>query len=178
MISKKIIYLFLFFVVLSCNKQNNISLTPLDTVPHVDIEKFMGDWYVIANIPTIIEKNAFNAIENYKLNSRGEIETTFSFYQDSPNGNKKVYTPKGYIYNKETNAEWRMEFLWPIKLPFLIIDLAEDYSYTVIGYPNREYVWIMSRNIELDEVTYGKILNNLELVGYDISKIKHVPQIW
>ena len=138
----------------------------------------MGDWYVIANIPTIIEKNAFNAIENYKLNSRGEIETTFSFYQNSPNGNKKVYTPKGYIYNKETNAEWRMEFLWPIKLPFLIIDLAEDYSYTVIGYPNREYVWIMSRNIELDEVTYGKILNNLELVGYDISKIKHVPQIW
>ena len=178
MISKKIIYLFLFFVVLSCKKQNNISLNPLDTVPYVDIEKFMGDWYVIANIPTIIEKNAFNAIENYKLNSRGEIETTFSFYQNSPNGNKKVYTPKGYIYNKETNAEWRMEFLWPIKLPFLIIDLAEDYSYTVIGYPNREYVWIMSRNIELDEVTYGKILNNLELVGYDISKIKHVPQIW
>ena len=178
MISKKIIYLFLFFVVLSCKKQNNISLNPLETVPHVDIEKFMGDWYVIANIPTIIEKNAFNAIENYKLNSRGEIETKFSFYKNSPNGNKKVYTPKGYIYNKETNAEWRMEFLWPIKLPFLIIDLAEDYSYTVIGYPNRKYVWIMSRNFELDEVTYGKILNNLELVGYDISKIKHVPQIW
>ena len=158
MINKHFIYLFSFFVLLSCNRQNNISLPPLNTVSYVDIERFMGDWYVIANIPTVIEKNAFNAIENYKLNNKGEIETTFSFYKNGPNGDKKVYNPKGYIYNKKTNAEWRMEFLWPIKLPFLIIDLAEDYSYTVIGYPNRKYVWIMSRNAKLDKVTYQMIL--------------------
>ena len=56
----------------------------MKTVPYVDIERFMGDWYVIANIPTFIEKRSTNAIESYYLNKKGEIETTFTFYQDDP----------------------------------------------------------------------------------------------
>ena len=71
----------------------------MKTVDYVDIERFMGDWYVIANIPTFIEKGATNAIESYKLGNKGVIETTFTFYQDSPDGEKKVYRPKGFIYN-------------------------------------------------------------------------------
>ena len=89
---------------------------------------------MIANIPTFIEKRATNAVESYRLNEKGQVETTFTFYQDSPNGNKKVYNPVGFIHNTVTNAEWRMQFVWPFKLPFLIIDLASDYSHTVIGY--------------------------------------------
>ncbi len=84
----------------------------METVPFVDIKRFMGDWFVIANIPTFIEKDATNAIESYKLNKKGEIETTFTFYQNSPNGLKKEYRPKGFIYNSKTNAEWRMQFFW------------------------------------------------------------------
>lgn len=37
---------------------------PLATVPAVDLNRFMGDWYVIACIPTFIEKGAHNAIES------------------------------------------------------------------------------------------------------------------
>lgn len=150
----------------------------MKTVPYVDLDRFMGDWYVIANIPTFIEKHATNAIESYKLNESGDIETTFTFYKKSPEGEKKVYTPKGFIFNSKTNAEWRMQFLWPLKMPFLIIDLADDYSYTVIGVPSRKYVWIMSRDTTLDETLYKKIMQNLSDIGYDISRIKKVPQDW
>ena len=80
----------------------------METVANVDIERFMGDWYVIGNIPTFIEKGATNAIESYKLGANGRIETTFTFFKDSPNGEKKTYKPTGFIKNKETNAEWRM----------------------------------------------------------------------
>ena len=59
----------------------------------------MGDWYVIANIPTILEKNAVNAIESYRLNSKGEIETTFTFRKNAPDGKEKVYKPKGFVFN-------------------------------------------------------------------------------
>lgn len=164
-----------------CNGNDSViekKFPPLETVNYVDIERFMGDWYVIANIPTFIEKRATNAIESYKLNDQGEVETTFTFYEDSPNGKIKKYNPKGFIYNKETNAEWRMQFLWPIKMPFLIIDLDEDYSFTVIGVPNRNYVWIMSRKPFINPDTYEMIITKLKEVGYETSKIKMIRQEW
>tara|TARA_S200000501_G_C20334292_1_gene530346 strand:- start:17 stop:472 length:456 start_codon:yes stop_codon:yes gene_type:complete len=150
----------------------------MKTVEHVDINRYMGDWYVIANIPTFIEKRATNAIESYKLGEDGRIETSFSFFKDSPLGEKKIYNPIGFIKNKETNAEWRMQFLWPFKMPFLIIELAEDYSYTVIGIPSRKYVWIMAREPRLDSDIYEKLLQRLSNIGYDISLIKKITQEW
>ena len=89
----------------------------METVANVDIERFMGDWYVIANIPTFIEKGATNAIESYKLGANGRIETTFTFFKDSPNGEKKTYKPTGFIKNKETNAEWRICLLYTSPSP-------------------------------------------------------------
>ena len=150
----------------------------MKTVEFVDLERFMGQWYVIANIPTFIEKRATNAIETYKLNEEGVIQTTFTFFLDSPQGKKKVYSPKGFVYNSETNAEWRMQFIWPFKSPFLIIDLDKSYSYTVIGVPSKKYVWIMAREPLLSEKNYNQIVERLSKIGYDISKIKPVPQIW
>jgi len=150
----------------------------LKTVGYVDLNKFMGDWYVIANIPTFIEKGAVNAIESYELDSKGRVKTTFTFKKDSISGPLKTYNPTGFIHDKETNAEWRMQFLWPFKSPFLIIDLADDYSYTVIGIPSRKYVWIMARDHKMSDDLYNKIISFLEKVDYDINKIERIPQVW
>ena len=158
------------------NEENNFP--KMKTVDYVDLERFMGDWYVIANIPTFIEKNATNAIESYSMTDNGKIKTVFTFFHESPTGGKKTYKPTGFIYNKETNAEWRMQFIWPFKMPFYIIDLDKKYSYTVIGIPSRKYVWIMARDSIMPEDVYDKIINNLELIGYNISKIKKVTQKW
>ena len=62
--------------------------------------------------------------------------------------------------------------------PFLIIELDEDYSYTVIGYPSKKYVWIMARDPQMEEKRYNLILDNLSKIGYDISLIQKVPQMW
>ena len=157
---------------------SNRKLDKLQTVEYVDLQKFMGDWYVIANIPTFIEKGAVNAIESYRLDSKGRIKTTFTFRKDSVSGPEKKYNPTGFIYNRKTNAEWRMQFLWPFRSPFLIIDLDDDYSYTVIGIPSRKYVWIMAREHKMSEGLYNKIISNLEKVGYDITQIKRINQEW
>ena len=167
------------FIFKGCfDNQNLDKYSEMKTVAHVDIERFMGDWYVIANIPTFIEKGATNAIESYKLGNNGTIETTFTFFKDSPSGKKKTYKPTGFIKNKETNAEWKMQFLWPFKMTSLIIDLADDYSHTVIGVPNRKYVWIMARKPTISNDIYKEILNKLKIDGYDVSKIKKLVQSW
>ena len=175
---RKFSLLIILWFSVACNPSDYSDAETMTTVSFVDIERFMGDWYVIANIPTFIEKGSTNAIESYRLNKNGEIETKFTFYQNTPNGNKKVYTPKGFIYNRKTNAEWRMQFIWPFKLPFFIIDLADDYSYTVIGVPSRKYVWIMAREPQLTDDTFKAIVQKLKGIGYDISQIQKILQDW
>ena len=178
---ERIIFSLLSLFLFGCEGADNElkdNFNKLQTVEYVDIDRFMGDWYVIANIPTFIEKRATNAIESYKLDSDGNINTEFTFYQDSPNGKLKRYNPKGFIFNKETNAEWRMQFIWPIKMPFLIIDLSDDYRYTVIGEPNRKYLWIMARNHKISDFDFDQITGNLHNVGYDTSLIRKVIQDW
>jgi apolipoprotein D and lipocalin family protein len=151
-------------------------MDPIYTVPSVDLNRFMGDWYVIANIPTSIEKDAYNALESYRLAEDGTIETTFTFNKGGFDGPRKVYRPRGYIRDKDSNAVWGMQFFWPFKAEYRIIFLNEDYTTTVIGRTKRDYVWIMARQPSIPDEDYALILNFLEDQGYDINKVKKVPQ--
>lgn len=151
---------------------------PLKKVPQVDTKRFMGKWYVIANIPTFIEKDAHNAIETYSWNEKEDrIDVLFTFNKGGFNGEKKSYPQKAFVHDKSGN-EWRIQFFWPLKFPYLIIDLAEDYSYTVIGVPNRSYVWIMARSPSMDAQIYEGIIERLKIQKYDVEKIQKVPQKW
>lgn len=151
-------------------------LPPLQPIARqVDLQKFMGDWYVIAHIPTFIETKACNAVENYALSPDGTIATTFTFNQGSLDGPLKTYRPRGFVYNRKTNAEWRMQFLWPFKAPFLITDLSPDYQTTIIGVPDRKYVWIMARTKTLPAKRYTEMVKFLGESGHDISKLRRVP---
>jgi len=158
------------FVLLGCSTH-----PPIRTEKNVDIDKFMGDWYVIANIPTFIEKGAHNAIESYKLNEDGSIATTFTFYQDGFDGEKKSYHPTGFIYEKDSNAIWGMQFIWPFTAEYRIIYLSDDYSETVIGRTKRDYVWIMARRPSLSDAAYQKIVDFIKEQGYDPEKLRIVP---
>ena len=153
------------------------SVEPLQAVDKVDLERFMGDWYVIANIPTSIEKGAHNAIETYELDDDGTIATTFKFRADDFDGELKTYNPRGFIKD-ESNAIWGMQFIWPIKADYRIIYLDEDYDVTVIGRNKRDYVWIMARSPAISAQHYAAIIEQLESVGYDIAEVQKVPQKW
>jgi apolipoprotein D and lipocalin family protein len=142
----------------------------------VDLKKFMGDWYVIAHIPTFIETEAYNAVESYKLDPDGTIATTFTFNKGGFDGPLKTYTPRGFIHNSETNAEWRMQFVWPFKAAFLITEVSPDYQTTIIGVPDRKYVWIMARTKTIPPARYAEMVKTLEESGHDISKLRKVPQ--
>jgi apolipoprotein D and lipocalin family protein len=150
----------------------------LETVAGVDINRFMGDWYVIANIPTFLEKGAHNAVESYKLNADGTIATTFTFRKGGIDGPVKTYHPRGFIRDSRSNAVWDMQFLWPFKSEYLIIYLKDDYSITVIGRSKLDYVWIMARKPAISEAEYRSLLKLLADVGYDVDKVQMVPQRW
>ena len=138
----------------------------------------MGEWYVIANIPTFIEKGAHNAVEKYTLTPEGEIDTVFTFRDEAFDGKEKRYNPRGYIVNKETNAEWRMQFLWPFQSEFLISYLNADYTITVIARTDRDYVWIMARQPVISAGEFSTLKQFLADNGYDVARLQLVPQRW
>ena len=143
---------------------------------HVDLKRFMGDWYVIGNIPTFIETEAYNSKETYELAEDGTIPTTFTLNKGSFDGPLKTYNPKGFIHNEETNAEWRMQFIWPFKSDYLITYLSPDYQTTIVGVPSRKYAWIMARTKTIPDERYQELVAELERQGHDISKLRKVPQ--
>jgi apolipoprotein D and lipocalin family protein len=156
---------------------------PLEAMDRkVDLERFMGDWYVIGFIPITLpffsEADAHNAIESYRLGDDGVIETTYTFREGAFDGPEKRFTPKGWVHNEETNAEWRMQFLWPFEAAYLIVDLDSDYQTSIIGVPDRKHVWFLSREPQVSEAEYRRMLKYAEGVGYDVVKIQRVPQRW
>ncbi|MGA7178635.1 MAG: lipocalin family protein [Thiobacillaceae bacterium] len=151
---------------------------PMPTVANVDLERFMGDWYVIANIPTFVEKGAHNAIESYRLNPDGTVQTTFTFRKDGFNGETRTYHPTGFVVPATGNAVWGMQFFWPIKADYRIVYLTPSYDQTVIGRNDRDYVWIMARTPSVADADYAAILEHLKRLGYDVSAIQKVPQSW
>jgi len=148
--------------------------SPLPRASHVDLDRFMGDWYVIANIPTFVETGAHNAIESYAMNDDGSIATTFAFNEDAFDGELKIYKPTGYVSDKD-NSEWGMQFIWPFKAEYIIAYLSDDHQYTIIARSSRDYVWIMSRSPIVDNNTYQSLVQRCVDMGYSLMEIQQVP---
>ena len=144
----------------------------------VDLERFMGDWYVIANIPTAPERGAHNAVESYRLEQDGTIATTFTFRDGSFDGPEKVMRPRGFVRDSTSNAVWGMQFVWPVKAEYLIAHVDPQYTETIIARSRRDYVWIMARTPQIPERDYARLVQQVAALGYDTSKLERVPQRW
>ena len=170
---------FLFISLLAIGIAGCASKGPeMKTVEEVDLDRFMGPWYVIANIPTFLEKDAYNPVETYTLNDDGTIATQFTFRKGGFDGKAKEYNPKGFVLDTDTNALWGMRFVWPIKADYRIVYLNDDYTQTIIGRQARDYVWIMARTPTISDQDYNKMLKFVESLGYDMTEVKRAPQRW
>ena len=151
---------------------------PLPPHAAVDLQKFMGPWYVIANIPTFVEKDAWNAVESYELAPDGSIATTFTFHKGGYDGPLKSQKPRGFVQPGTSNAIWGMQFIWPIKAEYIIAWVDDAYSETIIARSKRDYVWIMARTSTLTPERYAALVARTRDMGYDVSKLNKVPQRW
>jgi apolipoprotein D and lipocalin family protein len=152
------------------------SMKPIRTETDVNLTRFMGDWYVIACIPTFIETEATNAVESYELTDPRTVATTFRFNKGSFDGPLKVYRPTGFVREDPSNAVWGMQFIWPIKAEYRIVYVDADYQFTIIGRSKRDYVWIMAREPIISEEDYRALIEIVETEGYDLTQIRRIPQ--
>ena len=148
----------------------------LQRAESVDVPRFMGAWYVIGCIPSIVERHDYNAVESYRLDPAGRILTVFTFNAGSFDGPLKRYTPVGFVTAGTRGTVWGMRFVWPIKADYRVMYVAPDYSQTVIGREKRDYAWIMARSPQIPDSDYQRLSDLLSSQGYDRALLRKVPQ--
>ncbi len=151
-------------------------LPPLQTVPHVDLEKYLGTWYEIASFPQSFQKGCTGTTASYSLRSDGKIEVLNRCRQGSLEGKEKTAKGRARVVDPATNAKLKVSFFGPFWGDYWIIDLAPDYSYAVVGHPSRDYLWILSRTPTMDEATYQGILRRLGEQGYQLDRLQRTLQ--
>jgi apolipoprotein D and lipocalin family protein len=163
--------LFVGLPLVSCAEQ-----APIAPVAHVDVPRYMGDWYVIAAIPTRFERHAFHAVESYALRADGRVQTTFTYRDGAPNGELKTMHAMGVVRPGSGNAVWGMQFVWPIRAEYIIGWLDPDYRTVIVARNKRDYVWIMARTPTLTESQYDLLVSRVAAMGYDTRQLRKVPQ--
>jgi len=154
------------------------TLPPIKPVPHVDLPRFMGDWYVIATIPTRFEKSAYNAVETYRLRADGRVATSFRFRKGAYDGPVKTIHSTGFVRRGSGNAVWGVQVFWPIKAQYIVAYLDADYREAIVARDARDYTWIMARTPTIPHADYDALLARVRQLGYSLSDIRKVPQAW
>ena len=162
----------------ACQSVNTRDLPPLELAPLVDVPRFMGDWYVIAAIPTWFEKGAYNAVETYRLQADGHVATSFRFRNGSFDSKVKTIHSTGFVKEHSGNAVWGVQVFWPFKAQYIVAYLKDDYSQTIVARDARDYTWIMARTPAIPQADYEGLLARLKAMGYPLWKIRKVPQAW
>ena len=149
----------------------------LVTVPSVDLKKYAGKWYEIASFPNRFQKRCICTTAEYTLTDKGFVTVENRCIKDNVNGKQSYIKGKAYVVENSGNAKLKVQFFWPFKGKYWIIDLADDYSYAVVGHPNRKYLWILSRTPKMEDVIYEGIMFRLKGKGFDLSKLKRTKQM-
>ena len=150
-----------------------ISHVPLEKnapVTKVDMKKYAGTWYSLYSIPTIFDNGSRETTTKYTLNTDGyyDVITTYKKVND-----EKVYSRSSRIFTADEGNDGKLkaQFIWPIKVDYWIIELADDYSYVVVGHPDRKFLFIMSRNKKISQKAHDEIVARCKAKGYDVAML-------
>ncbi|WKZ68827.1 MAG: lipocalin family protein [Melioribacteraceae bacterium] len=144
---------------------------PLETVEYVDIQKYLGKWYEIALLPNRFEEGCHCTTAEYSLIDSETLRVTNTCNEDSADGEIDQVNGKAFVVEGSNNAKLKVQFFWPFKGDYWILELDDDYQYALVGSPSREYLWILSRTPLLDEKIIQQLKEVADRKGFDSSKM-------
>lgn len=148
------------------------ALPELETADYVDLEEYLGTWYAVGEIPQWFNRNCVGSTAHYSLAPEGHIIVVNSCFRGDLDGRERSIQARAEVVDETTNARLEVTFFVFVKGDYWILEVGDDYQYAVVGEPSRKYLWILSREKEMDEDLYQEILGRVEDVGYDISQIR------
>lgn len=170
---KNILLALSFFVITACANQpvNRVSTTPLTAAPSIDVDQYLGRWYEIARLPNSFEKDCDGVTADYTWRDDGLIAVTNTCRKGSPSGKIKVANGKARLVDKTTNSKLEVSFFGPFWGDYWILDIADDYSISLVGEPSGKYLWILAREPKLSDQEKADVLSKLTAFGYDVTAL-------
>jgi apolipoprotein D and lipocalin family protein len=165
----KVILLITFQLIIS---SFTMSQNPPTVTDVIDLQKYAGKWFEIASYPMSFQKNCYCVTADYSLTNKGYVKVFNSCRKGSVKGKVKSITGKAFPVNGTNNVKLKVQFFWPFKADYWVIDKADDYSWAVVSGPSRKYLWILCRTPEMQKETWQSIAGRLVNNGFDLSKLK------
>jgi apolipoprotein D and lipocalin family protein len=137
----------------------------------IDLQRYSGKWYIIGAIPTKFDEDWNYITETYTVRPDGDIDIQ-TMYRKKGHLETKVLHSKGFPDAREANVLWKVQFYWPFRVDYLIEEIAEDYSWVVVGHPKKKFLYIMSRSSSIDDTLFNTIKEQCRKSGYDISGLR------
>ncbi len=153
-----------------------LRLPPLEAVAHVDLSRYVGTWYEIASFPQRFQRGCTATTATYTVREDGDIDVLNRCRKGSLDGEEKSALGRARVVDRATNAKLQVSFFRPFWGDYWIIDLADDYSYAVVGHPGRDYLWILARTPTMADATYQSIVARLRAQGYETSRLVRTLQ--
>ena len=119
--------------------------------------------------------NSINETNVDDASDQPNVEEVFNDENDIDGEISKV-AGRAWLVNPKIKAKWEVQFIWPFTLDYWVIDLEENYNYAVIGEPEKENLWILSRKPIIEKGILSKIIENTKIKGYDLSNLILTPQ--
>lgn len=149
---------------------------PLETVPFVDLNRYLGTWYEIATIPQSFTRGCTGVTANYSLRPDGRIRVINACHPERLDAPLRQVEGRAWVVDPASNAKLKVSFFLWFSGDYWIIELGQDYGYAVVGHPARKYLWVLCRQPRMDEGLYSAILERLKTKGYDVSPIQRTLQ--
>jgi apolipoprotein D and lipocalin family protein len=157
---------------------SNSQKIPIDvtTVKNLEVQKYMGTWYEIARLDHRFESGLTGVTATYSLLPNGKIQVVNAGYKDSLTGKLTSAKAKAKLPNPREPGKLKVFFVPFFGADYFVLDLDPDYQWALVGSSSPKYLWILSRNKNMDEETYQMLLNKLKLRGYATEKLIKVIQ--
>ena len=143
------------------------SYPPLPVVESVELNRYAGTWYEWARFDHSFERGCTCATAEYTLAEEHVVVKNTCF----ENGTSRTTEGKAFPVEGSNNARLKVQFFWPFKGNYYIIELGPNYDYALVGDPSRKYLWVLGRTQTPDEAVLKALLEKAESLGFDTSGI-------
>ncbi|MFA5851467.1 MAG: lipocalin family protein [Spirochaetales bacterium] len=150
---------------------------PLDLVPSLDLQRYLGRWYEVARYQHGFEKTLVGATAEYALRDDGKVSVLNSGFKKTLDGKYTDVKAVAWRPNNAVPGALKVKFFGLFTSDYLVFGLDDaDYQWALVGENNRKYLWFLSRTPEVDPALLEQMKEMASAQGYDLSKLYIVPQ--
>lgn len=148
----------------------------LQPVSHLDLDRYMGPWRVIAVMDNSVERRFADAVETYSRRSGDEIDVHFRWRDQTLQGPVKTHDFTGRVVDPKTEAVWKMNLFPVLRARYVVLAVDPHYRWAAVGHPSRRFGWVLARDAQLDEAKYQDLMQVFVQQGYETKRFIRVPQ--